>query len=77
MSIFQLFELIVCYSQEMRFVLLEYHKTCFPGLFCLKQKGGKMANFETKPWTNPFGKMSIIGLFELLVVIAKKGVFSF
>ena len=36
-----------------------------------------MAIFGPKPWVNPFGKMSIFGLFELLLFIAQKGVFSF
>ena len=36
-----------------------------------------MAIFGPKPWVNPFGKMSIVRLFELLVFIAQKGVFSF
>ena len=36
-----------------------------------------MAIFAQKPWVNPFGKMSIFRLFELLVFIAQKGVFSF
>ena len=36
-----------------------------------------MAIFGAKPWVNPFGKMSIFGLFGLLVFIAQKGVFSF
>ena len=36
-----------------------------------------MANFGPKPWTNPFGKMSIFGLFELVVFVASNGVFSF
>ena len=31
---------------------------------------GKMALFGPKPWVNPFGKISIFGLFELLVFIA-------
>ena len=59
------------------FFLLEYRKTHFPLLYCLKKKFGKMANFTPKPWTNPFGKMAIFQLFELLVFIAQKGVFSF
>ena len=33
-----------------------------------------MAIFGPKPWVNPFGKMSIFRLFELLVFIAQKGV---
>ena len=36
-----------------------------------------MAIFGLKPWVNPFEKMSIFGLFELLVFIAYKGVFWF
>ena len=36
-----------------------------------------MAIFGPKPWVNPFGKMSISRLFELLLFIALKGVFSF
>ena len=36
-----------------------------------------MAIFGLKPWVNSFGKMSIFRLFELLVFVALKGVFSF
>ena len=36
-----------------------------------------MAIFGPKPWVNPFGKMSIFRLFQLLVFIAQKDVFSF
>ena len=36
-----------------------------------------MAIFGRKPWVNPFGKMSIFPLLELIVFIAQKGVFSF
>ena len=35
-----------------------------------------MAIFGPKPWINPFGKMSIFRVFEGLVFIAWKGVFS-
>ena len=56
---------------------LEYRKRHFPGLYCLKKKVPKIAIFWPKPWVNPFGKVSIFGLFELLVFIAKKAVFSF
>ena len=34
-----------------------------------------MAIFRPKPWINPFGKMSIFGLFELLPFLAYKDVF--
>ena len=36
-----------------------------------------MAIFGPKPWLNPFRKMSIFRLFEILVFIALKGVFTF
>ena len=36
-----------------------------------------MALFRPKPWVNPFGKMSICRLLELVVSIAYKGAFSF
>ena len=65
------------YSVVRRFFVVEYRKRHFPGLYCLKKKVGKMAIFGPKPWVNPFGKMSILRLFELLLFIAYKGVFSF
>ena len=58
------------YSVERRFVLLEYRKRHFPGLYSLKGKVGKIDIFGPKLWVNPFGKMSILRLFELLVFIA-------
>ena len=50
--------------------VLEYRKRHFPGLFCLKKKVRKMAIFIPKPWVNPFRKMSIFPLFQLLVFIS-------
>ena len=35
-----------------------------------KKKVRKMVIFGPKPWVNPFGKMSIFGIFGLLVFIA-------
>ena len=59
------------YSIEWRILVLEYRKRHFPGLYCLKKKNvGKMAIFRPKPRVNPFGKMAIFRLFELLVLIA-------
>ena len=40
-----------------------------------QKKVGKMAIFGPNPWVNHFGKMSIFPLYELLVFIAKNGVF--
>ena len=57
------------YSLERCFLVLQYRKTHFPGMYCLKKKVGIMAIFRTKPWVNPFQKMSILRLFELCVFI--------
>ena len=37
------------------FFILEYHKTYFPGPYCLNKKDGKIGNFRQKPWTNSSG----------------------
>ena len=59
------------YSLERRLFVPEYRKRHFPTLYCLeKKKVGKMAICGPKPWINPFRKMSIFRLFELLVFIA-------
>ena len=63
MSIFLTFLTSFFYSLEWRFLVLEYSKRHFPGLYCLKKKVGKMAIFGPKPWVNPFGKMSIFLAF--------------
>ena len=54
----------------MRFFVLEYRKIHFPGVYSPIEKVGKMAIFAPKPWVNPFGKMSIFPVFELVVFVA-------
>ena len=63
------------YSLKNHFFVLQCHKKHFPGLYCLKKKGGNMAIFGPKQ-VNPFGKMSIFRVSELLAFIGQKGVFS-
>ena len=36
-----------------------------------------MSIFGAKPWVNPFGKLPIFPLFELILLIAQQGIFSF
>ena len=67
---FSTFGTFFFYSLERRFFVLEYRKRHFPGLYCLKRKVGKMAIFGPKPWVNNFGKVLVVGLFEVLVFIA-------
>ena len=77
MSIFRLFALLVFIAQQGVFSFQNIIKHIFFGLNCLKKGVGKMAFLGPKPWVNPFGKMSIFRLFELLVFRAQPGVFSF
>ena len=67
---FQLFFFGNIGQENVFYDILEYRKTHFPGVYCIKEKVGKITSFAPKPWVNPFGKMSIFRLFELLVVIA-------
>ena len=77
MSIFRHFKLLVFIPQKGVFSFQNIVKDIFLAFIFYKIKVGKMAIFGPKPWVNPFGKMSIFRLFELLVFIAQKSVFSF
>ena len=74
-SIFRLFELVLFIAQTGVFSLQNRVKHIFLA-YCVIKIVGKMAIFGPKAWVNPFGKISIVRLFELLVFIAQTGVFS-
>ena len=76
LSNFRPFELLVFFAQTEVFSLANIVKDIFLAYIAYKKKVGKMAIFGRKPWVNLFGKMSIFRLFELLVFIAQKVVFS-
>ena len=76
MSIFGLFEDFVFIASKGVFLFQNIVRDIFLVYIAKKKKVGKMAIFVPKPWVNPFGKMSIYRLFELLVFIAQKSVFS-
>ena len=76
-SIFRLFELLLFIAQKRVFLFQNIIKHIFQAYIALKKKLGKMAIFGPKPQVDPFGKVSIIRLFELLVFIAQESVFSF
>ena len=77
-SIFRLFELLVFIAQKSVFFFFQnIIKDIFLTYVAQKKKVGTMAIFDPKPQVNYFGKISIFRLFELLVFIAQKGVFSF
>ena len=79
MAIFRLFELLVFIAWRGDLTLQNIIKDLFPPYISLKKQKNwkKIAIFRPKPWVNPFGKMSIFRLFQLVVFIAEKGVFSF
>ena len=52
-------------------------KTLFLDPFSIQKKDKKISNFGKKPWTNPFRKMQILGVFWTDVFIVLKGLFSF
>ena len=75
MSIFRLFEPLVFMSQKSVFTFQNIIKDIFLAYIVSKKKVGKMVIFGPKPWVNPFGKMFIFRLFELLVFIGQKDIF--
>ena len=77
MSIFRPFELHVFIPQKWVFSFYNKVKDIFLAYIFLKKKVAKMVIFGPKPRVNPFAKMSIFLLFELLDFIAQKCVFSF
>ena len=67
--VFRLFEFLFFFSLERRCFVLKYRRRHFLGLYCLKKKVEKLRFFGPKPWVNPFGKITIFRLFELLFFI--------
>ena len=59
------------YSQERRFFILEYHKTHFPGLYCLKKKLEKLRNLDQNHGLTLLEKVNFF-LFQLYLSIALK-----
>ena len=76
MSIFRLFEFLVFIAQKGVVSFQNVVNDIFQAFISLKEDG-KMAMFGPKSWINPFGKISIFRLFEVLSFLAQKGVFSF
>ena len=76
--IFRLFELLVLIAYKSVFLVIEYRKRHFPGLYCLKKIWlEKWPFLEENHGLTPLEKREFFDFFELLVLIAYKGVFSF
>ena len=63
---FDFLNFLFLYTRKAFFVL-EYRKDIFLAYIAKKKRLEKMAIFGQNPWANPFRKMSIFRLFELLV----------
>ena len=58
------------------FFELERSLILFLGVFCIKIKVEEISNFSSKLWTNPFGKILILWIFESDVFFVQKGLFA-
>ena len=70
MSIFRPLGLFVFIAEKGVFSFHDIIKDIFLAFIAYKLKVEEKAIFEPKAWVNPFRKMSISRLFELLVFIA-------
>ena len=77
MSIFLVLELLVLIAYKGVFSLQNIVKDIFLTSIPYKKKRWKNGHIWSKTMNYPFGKMSILRLFELPVFVAQKGVFSF
>ena len=62
-SVFSTFLSFCFCSEGKRFFTLEYHKLFFRPILLNKKLMLKSPILDKKPWTNPFGKISIFRLF--------------
>ena len=60
------------YSVKRRFLVREYHKRHFLGLYCLKKKVSKMAIFGPKPSVNHFKKCQFFDFLNFLFLKPRK-----
>ena len=67
MLVLGVFELVVFISYKGVFSIYNIVKDILLAYIAPKKKVGKRAIFGPKPWVNPFGKMSILRFFELLL----------
>ena len=77
MSIFRLFELLVFLAQKGVFSFQNIVKDIFLGYIPLKKNLEKQPFLDQKHGLNPLEKCQFFDLFELLLFIAQKAVFSF
>ena len=69
MLIFLTFSTYCFYCLDRRFFVLEYRKTHFPGLYCVKQQVGKMANVDQNHGLTPLEKCQIFKFLNFLFLL--------
>ena len=77
MSIFRLFKLLVFIAEKCLFLVLEYLKRHFPGLYCLKKKLEKWLFLDQNHGLTPLEKCQFFDFLNLLFLLPRKAFFSF
>ena len=78
MSIFRLFQpLFLFFSLYRRFFVLEYHKTHFSGLYCLKKKLEKSPFLDQDHWLTPLENCQSFDFLNFLFLLPRKEFFRF
>ena len=75
--IFGLFELLVFFSLEKRFFVLEYHRVHFPGLYCVKQKVEKWPFLDQTHGLTALEKCQFFDYLNFFILKPRKAFFRF
>ena len=75
MSILRLFELLIFYSQERHFFVLEYRKRHFPCLYCQKKKLEKWPFLDQNHVLTPLEKCQLFQFLNFLFLQPGKAFF--
>ena len=75
MSIFRLFELLIFYSQERHFFVLEYRKRHFPCLYCQKKKLEKWPFLDQNNWLTHLENCQFFDFLNFLFLYPRKDFF--
>ena len=75
MSFFKLFDLLVFFCLERRFLVLEYRKRNFQGLNCLKKKSWKNGHFWTNSMDHSMEKCQFFDFLNFLFLRPRKALF--
>ena len=74
---FSTFSTYCFYCLEGHFFVLEYHKTHFPGLYCLKKNMEKLPIFEQNHLLTALEKCQFFDFFNFLFLLSRNAFFRF